>query len=100
MEKKEDVVAVLFIFPVQCFDPVNRQAGQFLILLLVLHVGVHEVGEQSKVQVIAFVGEEADLQSFHQGFDICFAGQECGDDHQGAGLRGDAFRKVHAGQEP
>ena len=76
-----------------------RQLQQGCVAYLGFRRRIAKVGEQPEMQVAVAIGQKAHLQRIAQARHAVGAAEHGGDHHQGAGLRRNAGREIHARQQ-
>ena len=85
------------VFSVQLFNPTLGERHQGFVDGQCFLTGIQQIGQQREAQVFVLVGEVANLQPFKQIRDGRGACEHGRNHDQGARLRRDSFRKIHAG---
>ena len=102
MEEEEDVACGVgpasAIFGVECLDGEARAFDQRAVFGKRLLAGVEQVGEQTEMQAVVAIGQEAHFQRLDQFIDVVRTGEHGRHHHQRAPLRRNAGREVHARQ--
>ena len=102
VEEEEDVAVGLgpafAVLAVERLDGEARAFDQRAILGKRLLAGVEQVGEQTEMQAVVAIGQEAHFQRLDQLIDVVRTGEHGRHHHQRAPLRRNAGRKVHARQ--